>query len=163
MQFSHFYQSSEARMFWFNSLSGVVNKVQGSSERDSSYINQYVSVFVRVTKTRSMYLSPTSVWARLGAPYTALGCSPLVSPRHQSRWIRNWHPRRQILEEHLELIILLVWAQGSSEWPSTVQKHRALHTKQMRSLWIISDLCFPLPGLFLLPASSWPQHGSWIL
>lgn len=61
MQFTHFYQSSEARTFWFNSLLGRVDKVQGSSERDSSYINQYVSMFVRVTKTRSMCLPPTSV------------------------------------------------------------------------------------------------------
>lgn len=41
-------------------------------------------------------------------------------------------------------------------------KSAELHTLgQTRSLSIISDLCFPLPGLSALPASSQPQHGSW--
>ena len=79
----------------------------------------------------------------------ALGCSSFVSPRNLSpwQWLRNRHRRRQTSEEHLELISWLVWAQGSSEWPSTVWNLRLYTLGQTPSLSVISDLCFPLPCL----------------
>ena len=107
----------------------------------------------------------------------ALGCSSFVSPRNPSpwQWIRNRHRGRQTSEEHLELISWLVWAQGCSEWPSTVWNPGLYTLGQMPSLSVISDLCFPLPCppppcLILASAQipgdpegnlTWPWRWSW--